>query len=60
MTGRIREVIADALIAIAVFVAAVWLLGRVLGMFLWLAGLFGMLLVVAVLLAVAGVVRGRR
>jgi thiol:disulfide interchange protein len=51
--NRTRSAIADVLVAFAVFIVAVWLLRRVIGMILWLAGLIALVIVVVGLLSAA-------
>jgi hypothetical protein len=58
--GRARELAADALVGLALFIVALWLLRRVVGMFLWAASLISLVVVVIVLLGLARAVRGRR
>lgn len=58
--SRSRELVADALVGLALFIVALWLLRRILGMFLWLASLISLVIVVVVLLGLARAVRGRR
>jgi hypothetical protein len=58
--GRPRELAADALVGLALFIVALWLLRRVVGMFLWAASLISLVVVVIVLLGLARAVRGRR
>ncbi len=55
--NRTRSAIADVLVAVAVFIVAVWLLRRVIGMILWLAGLIALVIVVVGLLSAARWVR---
>lgn len=53
MTSRTRSVLADVVVGIAVFLVAIWLFRRVIGMILWLASLLALVLVVVALLSVA-------
>lgn len=55
--SRTRSFVANVLVAIAVFIVAVWVLRRVVGMILWLAGLIALVLVVVGLLVAARRVR---
>ncbi len=51
--SKLRALVADVLVGIAVFLVVVWLLRRVLGFVLWLAGLVALVVVVVGLLAAA-------
>ncbi len=57
MTSKARGVIADVIVGIALFIVAIWLLRRVIGMVLWLASLAALVLVVVALFALARWVR---
>jgi hypothetical protein len=59
MASRVRNLLADVLVGIAVFLVALWLLRRVIGLVLWLANLLALVVVVVVLLGVARRLRGR-
>lgn len=51
--SRARSVVADILVGIAIFLVALWLLRRVIGLILWLSGLIALAIVVGGLLAAA-------
>lgn len=55
--NRTRSLVANLLVGIAVFLVALWLLRRVIGLILWLAGLLALVIVVGGLLAAARWVR---
>jgi hypothetical protein len=55
--NRARSLVANVLVGIAVFLVALWLLRRVIGLILWLAGLLALVVVVGGLLAAARWVR---
>lgn len=57
MTSRTRSIIADVIVGVAIFIVAIWLLRRVIGMVLWLASLAALILVVAALFGLARWVR---
>jgi hypothetical protein len=55
--NRARSLVANVLVGLAVFLVALWLLRRVIGLILWLAGLLALIIVVGGLLAAARWVR---
>jgi hypothetical protein len=57
VTSRTRSLIADVIVGLVVFIVAIWLLRRVVGMILWLASLLALAVVVVALLALARWVR---
>ena len=58
--NRTRDLAADAIVGLTIFIVALWLLRRFVGMFMWLASLISLVIVVIVLLGLARAVRGRR
>ena len=58
MTSRSRSLAADVLVGLALVIVAVWLLRRVIGLVLWLAGLVAVVVVVGGLLWLSRRVRG--
>lgn len=51
--GRIRNVLADVLVGVAIILAVLWLFGGVLRLVLWAVNLLVIVVVVAVLLRIA-------
>lgn len=56
--NRLRNFLADAIVAIVLFLIVFWLLRRVIGMLLWAASVIAIVVAVGFLLGLAGRIRG--
>ncbi|HSF86483.1 MAG TPA: hypothetical protein VLG28_12620 [Acidimicrobiia bacterium] len=57
MTSKVRSVVADVIVGVALFLVVLWVLRRLLGVVLWLGSLAALVLVVLALFALARWVR---
>lgn len=57
MTSRTRNVIADLIVGLAIFIVVVWFLRRVFGLIVWGASIIALIAVVVALFALARWVR---
>ena len=58
--NRIRNLLADLIVGVVVVLVAFWVLRRLFGTLLWLINAVAFIVVVVVLLAGAGRIRGRK
>ena len=58
--SRIRNLLADLIVGVVLVLVTLWVLRRLFGTLLWLINAVAFVLVVVVLLAVAGRIRGRK
>ena len=53
MTSKTRSFLADVVVGLVVFIVALWLFRRVIGLIFWLASVLALILVVGALLSFA-------